>query len=86
MSTTTRLWIALGSLLGVTFAVLLWMGREIYHDAPPMPDRVVAASGDVIFTRDDMEVGRTVWQSFGGQQLGSIWGHGALVAPDGSAD
>jgi nitric oxide reductase subunit B len=86
MSTTTRLWIALGSLLGVTFAVLLWMGREIYHDAPPMPERFVAANGDVIFTRDDMEVGRTVWQSFGGQQLGSIWGHGALVAPDWSAD
>jgi nitric oxide reductase subunit B len=86
MSTTTRLWFALGSLLGVTFAVLLWMGREIYHDAPPMPERVVAASGDVIFTREDMEVGRTVWQSFGGQQLGSIWGHGALVAPDWSAD
>jgi nitric oxide reductase subunit B len=86
MSTTTRLWIALGSLLGVTFAVLLWMGREIYHDAPPMPDRVVSASGDVIFTREDMEVGRTVWQSFGGQQLGSIWGHGALIAPDWSAD
>jgi len=86
MSTTTRLWIALGSLLGVTFAVLLWMGREIYHDAPPMPDRVVSASGNVIFTREDMEVGRTVWQSFGGQQLGSIWGHGALIAPDWSAD
>ena len=27
-----------------------------------------------------------VWQSIGGQQLGSIWGHGALVAPDWSAD
>ncbi len=86
MSTTHRLWIALGSLLAVTFAVLLWMGREIYHQAPPMPDRVVAANGQVLYTRADMENGRQVWQSFGGQQLGSIWGHGALIAPDWSAD
>ncbi|MEO8459280.1 MAG: nitric-oxide reductase large subunit [Dokdonella sp.] len=86
MSTTTRLWIALGTLLGVTFAVLLWMGREIYHAAPPMPERVVAANGQVLYTRADMESGRQVWQSIGGQQLGSIWGHGALIAPDWSAD
>src|SRR5690606_27893894 len=27
-----------------------------------------------------------VWQSMGGMQLGSIWGHGGYVAPDWSAD
>jgi nitric oxide reductase subunit B len=27
-----------------------------------------------------------VWQSIGGQEIGSIWGHGAYVAPDWSAD
>ena len=42
--------------------------------------------GQTIFTRADIEAGRQVWQSFGGQQLGSIWGHGALIAPDWSAD
>ncbi len=86
MSTTSKLWIALGTLLGITFAVLLWMGQEIYHQAPPVPDRVVDARGETIFTRADIEAGRQVWQSFGGQQLGSIWGHGALIAPDWSAD
>ena len=86
MSTTSRLWIALASLLAITFAVLLGMGREIYHQAPPVPDRVVDTNGQTIFTRGDVEAGRQVWQNFGGQQLGSIWGHGALVAPDWSAD
>jgi len=86
MSTTRRLWIALGLLLGATFAVLLGMGREIHHQAPPLPERVVAASGQVLYTRADIEAGRQVWQSIGGQQLGSIWGHGALIAPDWSAD
>jgi hypothetical protein len=54
--------------------------------APPMPEAVVARDGRVVFARDDIERGRQVWQSIGGQQLGSIWGHGALVAPDWSAD
>ncbi|MBS0584295.1 MAG: nitric-oxide reductase large subunit, partial [Proteobacteria bacterium] len=48
--------------------------------------RVVAANGQVLFTRADIDAGRQVWQSIGGQQLGSIWGHGALIAPDWSAD
>ena len=31
-------------------------------------------------------MGRQVWQSIGGHQMGSIWGHGSYVAPDWSAD
>ena len=86
MSQTRRLWWGLGALLVASFSVLLYMGGEIHRAAPPMPEAVVSDNGDTVFTREDIEVGRTVWQSFGGQQLGSIWGHGALVAPDWSAD
>ena len=62
------------------------MGGEIHRQQPPMPEKVQTESGTLLFTRADIETGRTVWQSIGGQQLGSIWGHGALVAPDWSAD
>ncbi|MBP7369885.1 MAG: nitric-oxide reductase large subunit [Arenimonas sp.] len=86
MDTTRKLWIGLITLLCVGFAVLLWMGGEIYRHQPPIPESIQTESGQVIYTRSDIETGRTVWQSFGGQQLGSIWGHGALVAPDWSAD
>ncbi len=86
MTPIRKLWLGLASLLTVSFAVLLWMGGDVYRHAPPMPERVVDASGRALFTRADMETGRVVWQSIGGQQLGSIWGHGALVAPDWSAD
>jgi len=86
MSTSRRLWIALALLLAGTFSILLWMGGEIHRNAPPMPERVVASDGTLLFTREDIEQGRIVWQSIGGQQLGTIWGHGALVAPDWSAD
>jgi nitric oxide reductase subunit B len=86
MSTTRRLWLGLAALLIVGFGTLLWMGGEIYRQAPPMPAAVVTADGTTVYTRADIERGRQVWQSIGGQQLGSIWGHGALVAPDWTAD
>ena len=40
----------------------------------------------MIYTADDIEEGQNVWQSMGGQEVGTVWGHGAYVAPDWSAD
>jgi nitric oxide reductase subunit B len=86
MDSARKLWISLALLLAASFAVLLWAGGEIYRKAPPMPEQVRSASGETIYTRADIELGRRVWQSIGGMQLGSIWGHGSYVAPDWSAD
>ena len=86
MSITKRLWLGLGALLAASFAVMLWLGVDLIHTKPPIPDRVVAANGQVLYTKDDIQKGQQAWQSIGGQQLGSVWGHGALIAPDWSAD
>ena len=86
MSSTKKLWAYLAALLIASFATLLWTGGQIYRESPPMPEQVVSAEAEVIYTRADIELGRQVWQSMGGMQLGSIWGHGAYVAPDWSAD
>ncbi|MFD0737863.1 nitric-oxide reductase large subunit [Lysobacter koreensis] len=86
MSNNRKLWLGLAALLIASFSVLLWAGGEIFRTAPPMPERVVTQQGEVVYTRADIEQGRQVWQSMGGMQLGSIWGHGAYVAPDWSAD
>lgn len=86
MSNPRTLWIYLATLLIASFGVLLWTGGEIYRKAPPMPERVVSTEGSTIYTRAEIERGRQVWQSIGGMQLGSIWGHGGYVAPDWSAD
>ena len=69
-----------------SFSVLGYYGREIYRQAPPIPERVLSESGEVLFTGQDIRDGQNVWQSTGGQELGSIWGHGSYVAPDWSAD
>lgn len=81
-----RLWIGLSLVLGLSFLVLGYYGGEIYRKAPPIPKRVVAPDGEVLFTGQEIKDGQNVWQSIGGQQVGSIWGHGAYVAPDWSAD
>ena len=86
MTSTRKLWAGLIGLLAVSFSILLFMGGEIYRQAPPIPERVVTASGDLVLSRADIERGRQVWQSIGGHQLGSIWGHGGYVAPDWTAD
>ena len=58
MSTERKLWLWLGSLLTVTFAVLLWQGTEVHRQAPPIPERVVDAQGAVVYTGEDIQLGR----------------------------
>lgn len=81
-----RLWIILVCVMAGAFAVLGYFGRELYRQAPPRPNRVVTTDGTVVFTAQDVKDGQNVWQSMGGQEVGTVWGHGAYVAPDWSAD
>ncbi|HEY3323410.1 MAG TPA: nitric-oxide reductase large subunit [Planctomycetota bacterium] len=82
----TKLWVGLGVVVAASFATLGYFGLELYRQAPPIPERVVTTAGKVLFTGQDIHDGQNVWQSMGGQEVGSIWGHGAYVAPDWSAD
>ena len=81
-----RLWLGLCMVIVGSFAVLGHFGRELYRQAPPVPERVVTSEGRVIYTAEDIKEGQNVWQSMGGQEVGTVWGHGAYVAPDWSAD
>ena len=86
MRTTNRLWTVLGIVFVLSFAALGWLGREIYLAAPPIPNAVKAASGETLFTSEQIRQGQQAWLAAGGQQLGTVWGHGSYVAPDWSAD
>jgi len=81
-----RLWLALTAVIVGSFAVLIYFGVELYREAPPVPNRVVTIDGDVVFSGEEIRNGQNVWQSMGGQEVGTVWGHGAYVAPDWSAD
>jgi nitric oxide reductase subunit B len=80
-----RLWIALAIVILGSFAVLGGVGRRMISQAPPIAD-VYTTGGDPLFSADDIRDGQNVWQSIGGQEIGTVWGHGAYVAPDWTAD
>ncbi len=86
MKSEKKLWIVFALVMSISFAVLLYYGFEIYQQAPPVPKKVVTTEGEVLFSGQDIKDGQNVWQSMGGQEVGSIWGHGAYLAPDWSAD
>ncbi len=82
----TRLWIGFAAVMILSFAVLGWIGTRIYQEVPPIPDSVVSANGQVVIESGDIAKGQNVWQSLGGMEVGSVWGHGSYTAPDWTAD
>ena len=85
MQPTRKLWKWLAVVFFISFAVLGWLGRQIYLAAPPIPD-VKTTEGKTLYTGAQILEGQRAWLSAGGQQLGTVWGHGSYVAPDWSAD
>ena len=81
-----RLWIAFAVVIVISFSILGWIGTRIYQEKPPIPDKVVATDGRTLIGPGEIGRGQNVWQSMGGMQVGSIWGHGSYVAPDWTAD
>ncbi|WP_298424582.1 nitric-oxide reductase large subunit [uncultured Kordia sp.] len=82
-----KIWIGFISVVVLSFIALIWVGTEIYQTQPPIPDLVtVKGNQEVIYTKADIQEGQNIWESIGGMEVGSIWGHGSYVAPDWSAD
>jgi nitric oxide reductase subunit B len=81
-----RYWLGFILVVIASFAVLGFTGVRIYQSAPPIPDRVVTPDGHEVIGAGEIAAGQNVWQSLGGMEMGSIWGHGSYVAPDWTAD
>ncbi len=81
-----RLWLGFALVLTASFLVLGWVGTRISEEAPPIVDKFVTTTGRVIIDSGEVQAGQNVWQTMGGMEVGSIWGHGSYVAPDWTAD
>jgi nitric oxide reductase subunit B len=81
-----RLWFFFGAVLVVSFFILGWIGVRIYQELPPIADKVVTTDGGMVIDEGEIQAGQNVWQSLGGMEVGSVWGHGSYVAPDWTAD
>lgn len=83
----TNGWIqAAGLVLLVGFFIMGVLTYYTYNDEPPIPETVQDASGRVLFTRADVLTGQGIFLSNGLMEYGSIFGHGAYLGPDFTAE
>jgi nitric oxide reductase subunit B len=68
------------------FTVLGLMAYKIHTDHPPIPERVAGQDGQVIFTGQEILAGQNVFRKYGLMQHGTIFGHGAYLGPDFTAE
>ena len=70
--------VGLAGLITITFLA--------YRNAPPIPARIVDANGTSLFTGEDISDGQALFLRYGLMDNGTIWGHGAYLGPDYSAE
>ena len=68
------------------FAVLGYLALRVYQDHAPIPARVISPTGQTIITGEDILQGQQVFLTYGLMEYGSIYGHGAYLGPDFTAD
>ena len=68
------------------FFVMGLLAYYTYTDEPPIPAKVVDANGKVLFTGKDIIAGQEIFLKNGLMEYGSIFGHGAWLGPDYTAD
>ena len=76
--------IAIGTMV-LGFGILILITVKAYQNAPPVPMKVVDPAEAVLFTGEDVTAGQQVFLKHGLMDNGTIWGHGAYLGPDFSA-
>ena len=66
----------------IGFSVLGVLAYRVYDESPPIPEVVVAPGGQALFSGTDVMAGQHVFQKYGLMQYGTIFGHGAYLGPD----
>ena len=80
-------WVQAAMLVTVVgFFVLGLLAYRTYTEHPPIPKRVVDPQGQVLYTSRDVSKGQQVFLHNGLMEYGSVFGHGAYLGPDFTAD
>ncbi|HJV65867.1 MAG TPA: cbb3-type cytochrome c oxidase subunit I [Geomonas sp.] len=64
------------------FTVLGYLAFRNTTEQPPIPKEVRSADGTVLYTADDIMGGQYEFQKYGLMQYGTLFGHGAYLGPD----
>ena len=68
------------------FFVMGLLAYRTYDAKPPIPERVVDTGGNRLYTAEDVQKGQQVFLHNGLMEYGSVFGHGAYLGPDFTAD
>ncbi len=68
------------------FTILGICAWLVYSQRAPIPERVATPAGETIFTGEDVVRGMNVFQRNGVMEYGTVYGHGAYLGPDFTAD
>src|SRR6187401_3609433 len=77
---------AIGLVVLLGFTVLGILAYRTYEAKPPIPERALDPAGNVVYTEDQIEHGQQVFLNNGIMEYGSVFGHGAYLGPDFTAD
>ncbi|MEN6641942.1 MAG: NADH-quinone oxidoreductase subunit NuoG [Armatimonadia bacterium] len=74
--------------IAAELVVLLGIAISAYRPegAPPIPGKSVDSSGKIVFTGADVIAGQQVFLKYGLMNNGTVWGHGAYLGPDFTAE
>ena len=76
-------WLLVAVITFVTgFMILGYLYFRVYEDHAPIPQEVRAADGVVLFKEQNIMAGQHIFQQYGLMQFGTIFGHGAYLGPD----
>jgi nitric oxide reductase subunit B len=64
------------------FSVLGYLAYRTRTDQPPIPREVRSVENGVLYTGDDIMAGQHLFQKYGLMQYGTLFGHGAYLGPD----
>lgn len=70
----------------IMVSMLIYYTANLQKEVPPIPQEVVSASGEVLYTYDDVVEGKGYFQQFDLTDWGSLLGMGAYIGPDFSTD
>ena len=83
----SKAWVqAVALVLLFGFFVMGLLAYRTYDAKPPIPRRVVDPAGAVLYTAADVQAGQQVFLHNGLMEYGSVFGHGAYLGPDFTAD
>jgi len=68
------------------FGILAYLAFRIYAEQPPVPASFVGPDGAAVFTREEIVEGQRVFETRGLMEQGTLFGHGAYLGPDFTAE